>query len=79
MSDALARYEAATEEWRRCNAATQAATLQRAYAIADLVAAIPPGRDPIRAVARQTGLSPASVERLLAKARQALETEGEGL
>ena len=64
----LERYRAATEEWRRANAATQAATRQRGYALADMAATMSVTR-----VARAAGLSVASVERLIAKARNAHE------
>lgn len=63
--NALDRYQAATEEWRRANAATQAATRQRGYALADMAASMD-----VREVARRAGLSVASVERLIAKVRE---------
>lgn len=60
----LDRYRAATQAWREANAATQAATRQRGYALADMAATMP-----IPQVARRAGLSVASVQRLIAKVR----------
>ena len=71
------RYRVATEAWRRADHARRKAALERAYAIADMVATAPPGSDPVRAVARHVRLSPASVQRLLDKARKACSTEGD--
>src|SRR5690606_8869827 len=73
----IARYRVATEAWRRADRARRKAALERAYAIADMVATAPPGSDPVRAVARHVRLSPASVQRLLDKARKSCSTEGD--
>lgn len=59
----LDRYHAATQAWREANAATQAATRQRGYALADMAASMD-----IREVARRAGLSITTVERLINKA-----------
>lgn len=61
----LARYRAATEEWRRANAATQAATRRRGYALADMAASMPVAR-----VARLAGLSVARTQQLIDKTRE---------
>lgn len=75
--NAIDRYRVATEAWRRADRARRKAALERAYAIADMVATAPPGSDPVRAVARHVRLSPASVQRLLDKARKSCSTEGD--
>lgn len=59
------RYRAATEAWRQATRAREKAAMDRAYAVADLAA----GTD-VRTAARLLRLSPASVERLIAKARR---------
>src|SRR5690606_12514416 len=54
--NAIDRYRVATEAWRRADRARRKAALERAYAIADMVATAPPGSDPVRAVARHVRL-----------------------
>lgn len=62
---ALDRYRAATQAWREATAATERATKQRAYALADMAASMP-----VDEVARRAGLSVKRAEQLIAKAHQ---------
>ena len=61
----LDAYRFATQRWQQANRETEQATLDRARALADMRAA---GWD-IDRIRRETGLSPARVEQLIAKTR----------